>query len=200
MTTLSQTKGYYLFDQLFDSTLFRRIAQEGLEKLSQAEAQLLSQEYAWKERGGRPKRKLKSAPGGSVQDTIYQSKSLLQALQQTTGYTITPTGERGTYSYYTEPNDFLDIHRDINTCDLTLITCLHSSISEVSSSGLLYLYTQRPHDPLQAICRDRLWGYETVQLVTGQSILIEGGIVPHGVNPLQENDQRIISALCYRRL
>ncbi len=200
MTTVSQSTGYFLLDQLFDAPLLWRLTQESLEQLSRAGSHQCSREHAPEERGGKPRRKLTSAPGGPVQDAIYQSSTLLRKLEQTTGYSMVPTGTRGTYSYYTAENDFLDIHRDINTCDLTLISCLHSTIREASPSGLLYLYTPRQQESLRTIYQDRFWGYETVQLIPGQSILIEGGIVPHGVNPIQGSDQRIISALCYQRL
>ena len=104
----------------------------------------------------------------------------------------------GTYSYYTEANDFLDIHKDIYTCDMTLITCLHSNIRKESASGCLYLYTQRQPESLASLYQNRTWGYETIHLEPGDSILIKGGILPHGLNPIKAGDYRIISALCYR--
>ena len=153
---------------------------------------------SWRKEAGRPKRKLKTSPGGVLQDSIYQSPRLINYLEKITGYSIIPTGQRGTYSFYLEEEDFLDIHRDINSCDLTLITCLKSNIKN-SSSGSLYLFTGRKNDTMSSLYRNRNWGYETIQLRVGQSILIEGGILPHGVNPLERGDQRIISALCFRR-
>ncbi|HEA22354.1 hypothetical protein LCGC14_0757310 [marine sediment metagenome] len=113
---------------------------------------------------------------------------------------IVPSGERGTNTFYDRENDYLDIHRDIDKCDLTLITCLYSALPPNSANGLLYLYLERQNEDLSSIYADRFWGYRTIALKPGQSILLQGGLVPNGINPMQANHRRIISALCYKRI
>ena len=151
------------------------------------------------ERGGKPKRKFRSAGGGPIQTAIYQSSQLLEVIYQRAGQVVQPTGQRGTYTYYCSENDYLDIHRDIYTCDMTLITCIQSDISDTDAHGQLYLYADRTHESLYSIYNNRSWGYKTVNLKPGESILIAGGVVPHGVNPLKASQNRIISALCFRQ-
>ena len=113
---------------------------------------------------------------------------------------IVPSGERGTYTFYAEENDYLDIHRDVDYCDLTLITCLHSTLPQNDAHGLLNIYCERSDESLASIYNDRFWGYRSLSLRPGQSILLQGGIVPHAVNPMRANHHRIISALCFKRI
>ncbi len=199
MDTTADIQPYYLFDNLFDDALFHRFAQEPIQLYGQARHHVITEgEIA--ERGGTPKRKFRSVGGGPVQNAIYASKNLLSHISDQTGMQIAPSGQRGTYTFYAEENDYLDIHRDVDQCDLTLITCLYSTIPQNSANGLLYLYSERLNENLSSIYKDRYWGYRSICLKPGQSILLQGGIVPHGVNPIKANHLRIISALCYKRI
>ena len=199
METQLQTKPYYIFDQLFDSTLVNLLQKEANQLYIHAKENIVkTTEHA--ERGGMPKRKFKSVGGGDIQNKIYNSIRLSNFLSEYTGMNVIPSGERGTYSYYLQNNDFLDLHRDVDDCDLTLITCIHSNVNNTQSSGALYLYTKRASEKIESIYNDKLWGYETIHLKQGQSIFIKGGIVPHGVNPMSKNDNRIISVLCFKNI
>lgn len=199
MDTTADIQPYYLFDQLFDDALLHRFSQEPAQLFDRARQHIVSEGYI-AERGGTPKRKFRSVGGGPVQNAIYASNKLLSHLSDRTGMQIEPSGQRGTYTFYAEENDYLDIHRDVDECDLTLITCLHSTIPQNSAHGLLYLYPERRSESLSSIYKDRFWGYRSICLKPGQSILLQGGIVPHGVNPIKANQRRIISALCYKRI
>jgi hypothetical protein len=149
-------------------------------------------------RGGVPRRALQSAPGGPVQDSLYASPWLHASLTAYCGLPIVPSGNRGSYSYYVKPGDFLDTHLDIDTCDVTLITVLHDDTSPHERAGGLAVYPGRFGASLGDIRAAPDDGVAIVKARPGQSILILGGLVPHRVEPLGPTGQRIISALCFR--
>ena len=91
-------------------------------------------------RGGRPRRKLLTNLGGPVQDQLYRSEWLPQLLSRECGCTVTASGNRGSYSYYVRPGDFLDLHLDVDQCDITLIAALHDNSVSSDPSGALVLY------------------------------------------------------------
>ena len=78
-------------------------------------------------RGGVPPRQLSTAPGGLTQDELYRSPYLHAFLSQLCGGPIRPSGSRGSYSYYVAPADYLGLHLDIVTCDVTVISVLADS-------------------------------------------------------------------------
>ncbi|MDT7828137.1 hypothetical protein RQM65_05590 [Pricia sp. S334] len=199
MNTSADITPYFLFDRLFENALFDSFAQEALQLYRKSKKHIVA-DGEITERGGTPKRKFRAVGGGPVQNAIYASQKLLSHLCDRTEMHIVPSGERGTYTFYAEENDYLDIHRDVDYCDLTLITCLHSTLPKNHAHGLLNLYCERSNESLASIYKDRFWGYQSVFLRPGQSILLQGGIVPHGVNPMQANHHRIISALCFKRI
>ena len=149
-------------------------------------------------RGGRPRRALQTAPGGAVQDALYASPWLHATLSAHCGSLIAPSGNRGSYSYYVQPGDFLDTHLDVDTCDVTLITVLHDDTDPGDPAGGLAVYPYQLGGSLARIRRTPETGVAVVKARPGQSILILGGLVPHRVEPLGATGQRIISALCFR--
>ena len=149
-------------------------------------------------RGGVPRRALQTAGGGQVQDAFYASPWLHASLGALCGVLVAPTGNRGSYSYYVQPGDFLDTHLDIDTCDVTLITVLHDDTDPTAPGGGLAVY---PHQFGASLARIRAApgaGVTVVKARPGQSIVLLGGLVPHRVEPLGPSGQRIISALCFR--
>jgi hypothetical protein len=98
-------------------------------------------------RGGCPNRRYWSIAGGDLQDSYYHSPRLIDYLAARVGVPVAPTGVRGSYSYY-RPGDFLGLHRDVETCDLALITCLYHGPAATPSSGSLTLYPGRSDEPL----------------------------------------------------
>lgn len=149
-------------------------------------------------RGGNPPRRYLTAPGGPIQDAFYRSDWVLGVLQQVTGTLLIPTGGRGTYSYYARPGDYLALHRDIVTCDVAVITCLNEGPHVVGPSGMLCLYPDRIYEPLSAIRNSLEKKAVGVRLMPKQTIVLFGGIVPHMLLPVADQQVRIISVLCYR--
>jgi hypothetical protein len=149
-------------------------------------------------RGGSPARRFLSALAGPVQDAFYQSAEILRILQHVTGLHVARTGGRGTYTYYARPGDYLAIHRDIETCDLAVITCLHDTLGTAGHGGALCLYPNRLFEQLSAIRSTPDQDVIAVRLHVGQTLLMLGGLVPHAVLPVIENQIRIVSILCYR--
>jgi hypothetical protein len=111
---------------------------------------------------------------------------------------VTPTGERGTYSYYVRQGDYLALHRDVEACDVAVITCVYESALNVG--GGLCVYPDRIHEPLSAIRAAPERGMVSVPLRPGQTVVMLGGIVPHHVLPMAQGQVRIVSVLCYRAL
>jgi hypothetical protein len=148
-------------------------------------------------RGGKPRRRLASASGGPVQDELYRSAWLPQMLTEACGTPILPSGNRGSYSYYVRPGDFLDLHLDVDRCDVTMITTLHDNSAETDSSGALLLYPGRIGEPLSAIRARPDEGASCVKLALGQTIVLFGGLLPHRLLPTAAGQVRIVSVLCF---
>jgi hypothetical protein len=149
-------------------------------------------------RGGMPPRALQSAGGGAVQDALYAAPGLHALLSAHCGAQIQPSGNRGSYSYYVQPGDFLDTHLDVDTCDVTLITVLHDDTDPRDRAGGLAVYPGMLGAPLSAVRAEPERGMALIKARPGQSILLLGGLVPHRVEPLGPSGQRVISALCFR--
>ena len=145
-------------------------------------------------RGGVPPRQLSTAPGGPAQDSLYQSRSVVEFLSRLCGGPIRPSGSRGSYSYYVAPDDHLGLHLDIVTCDVTLISVLADS--SPNQGGSLAVQRRNVGIPLSVLRRSSQTGEEVVKAPAGSTIVILGGLVPHRVLPLTAG-QRVISALCF---
>jgi hypothetical protein len=151
-------------------------------------------------RGGKPRRKLLSTGAGPVQDALYAQTSLHQWLSAECRLTIVPSGNRGSYSYYVRDGDFLDLHRDIETCDVTMITVLHDNSLPIDSAGALVIYPGHIGKPLSAVRERPHEGASVVKVAAGQTIIMFGGVVPHRVLPVAQGQVRIISVLCFQAL
>ena len=127
--------------------------------------------------------------------TLDRSLELLRGL---TGIAWAPSGEGGTYSYYRRPGHHLGVHRDIDACDLAVITCVHESSRANDRAGALCLYPGRTRDALPGLRARPEDGALYVRLEPGQSLVLLGGIVPHRVVPVGERHARIVAPLCYR--
>jgi hypothetical protein len=149
-------------------------------------------------RGGTPARHFRSVPGGRVQEAFYQSPWLIKFLSERCNVSLTPLGGQGTYSFYAETGDYLAIHRDIEACDLAVITCLYNGPRRDDYSGALCLYPTRLFEPLSTIRATPQEGALAIGLEPGQTIIMFGGIIPHTLLPVSSGQTRIVSVLCYR--
>lgn len=150
-------------------------------------------------RGGEPARRFLSAPGGPIQQWVYRDPRTADALQSATGLNLEPTGTVGTFAYYCRAGDHLALHRDIDSCDVALITCLaDTGAGPHAGGGEQWLYPGRWQEPLSQIRRTSQRGGASVRLRPGQSLLLLGGLIPHLVSPVVTNQTRIVSLLCFR--
>lgn len=190
--------GFQVFEGLLTPDYRARMLSEALQQLPQAEDCAVTAPDTEEVRGGTPRRNLLSAPGNAVQDAFYTAGWMLDFLHQVTGVPVQPSGLRGTYSYYARPGDYLALHRDIETCDLAVNTCLYDTGTASDGGGLLHLYPERAFEPLSALRQNPDEGALPLRLLPGQTIVMLGGIVPHEVLPVVGEQVRIMSVLCYR--
>jgi hypothetical protein len=149
-------------------------------------------------RGGSPARRFLSSQGGPIQDRFYRDPWLAGFLAERTGTQVAPTGERGTFTYYVRPGDHLAIHRDVEACDVAVISCLHDNARPEQTGGCLAVYPERIHEPLSSIRATPQNGAIRFRLELGQTIVLFGGVVPHTILPLEPEQARIVSVLCFR--
>lgn len=196
-TLVTAHHGFAVTDTIPDPATLDALRLEAWAAYESADRQECETDDGEEGRGGMPRRRLYSAGAGPTQDAFYHDPVLAQQLSALCGMTITPSGSRGSYSYYAANGDFLDLHRDVDTCDVTLITVLHDTTDAGSASGALVLYPDRLGEPLSEIrtCPDD--GAVVLKLVPGQSIILLGGVVPHYVAPVVTGQARVISALCF---
>ena len=110
------------------------------------------------------------------------------------GGPVRPSGSRGSYSYYVSHGDHLDLHLDIVTCDITVISVLADSSPD--QGGALAVQRGNVGVPLSILRQTPQAADEVVKAAAGSTIVLLGGLVPHRVLPLSTG-QRVISALCF---
>lgn len=190
--------GFAVYSGLPDEVTLAQLYNEAAEGYPRATVQECSDDDLEEVRGGRPRRRLLSVEGGPTLDSLYAWDWLMDFLSSACGVPVVPSGNRGSYSYYARPGDFLDLHRDVETCDLAMITGLHDNSNRSDLAGALVLYPRRIHEPLSAIrARPNDEAY-AVKLLPGQTIIMLGGVVPHRLLPVREGQVRIVSVLCFR--
>ena len=141
-----------------------------------------------------------SVEGGEVQDALYRCAGMAQFVGSLTGEPMRPTGVRGTFSYYDRGGDHLALHRDIDACEVAVISCLRDTGgTSTRGGGHLCLYPTRVAEPLSAIRASPARGAVVCPLAVGQTIVLLGGVVPHVVLPIAAGRQRVVSILCYQR-
>jgi hypothetical protein len=195
---LLQQGGFDVFEGLLNGDSYQLMLAEALNLAKTAQPSEVSTPDLEERRGGVPPRRFLNAAGGSIQDAFYTAPWMIDFLRQVTGVPVTPTGVRGTYTYYARPGDYLALHRDIETCDLAVITCLYDNSSWSGYAGTLCLYPERLLEPLSAIRASLDQGVIRLRLKPRQTLVMWGGIVPHAVLPMAHHQVRIVSALCYR--
>lgn len=193
---LMKRGGFDVFEGLISPEIRAEMLSEALTLLPQAtdcEVHISDDE----ERGGTPRRRFATGRGGPLQQAFNTAPWLLAFLRDLTNPSLIYSGEVGTYSYYLRAGDYLEIHRDIVTCDVAVITCLYDSSMD-EDGGRLCLYPERYLEPLSKIRATPEQGTEKVRLGVGQTIVMYGGIIPHSLLPLAEGKTRIVSVLCFK--
>jgi hypothetical protein len=196
-SALMKRGGFDVFEGLVDEHMRSGMLSEALTLLPGAvecEVQVSDDEEV---RGGKPRRRFANGPGGALQQGFNTAPWLLDFLRDLTNPRLIYTGEVATYSYYLRTGDYLEIHRDIVTCDVAVITCLHDLALD-DDGGCLCLYPDRVLDPLSQIRATADQGAVKVRVGPGQTIVLYGGIVPHALLPVFEGQARIVSVQCYR--
>lgn len=188
--------GFDVFAGLLESRYLEAMQAEAVAAYEESAISDVSESVDGEERGGSPARRFASACGGPVQEALYYAPWLAEFLGDLTSAPVRPTGDRGTFSYYVRPGDHIDVHRDIETCDLAIITCLLDTAPE-ETGGSLCVYPDRIPEPVRTIRATPHRGLQHVHLAPGQTIVLLGGIVPHRLEPVSQTQQRVVSVMCY---
>lgn len=197
---LMRRGGFDVFSGIADEFVRDALLAEAVEQQKTSVECSVSETDTEEHRGGAPCRRFLTGEGGEVQRAFYHSDWLINFLRSVTTAFLHPTGAYGTFSYYSRTGDFLDIHRDILTCDVAVITCLANNFETGRNGGKLRLYPSRTQEFLSEIRAEPEKGASEIQLEAGQTLVMYGGIVPHELLPVAENQSRIVSVLCYEAL
>ncbi len=196
---LLQQGGFTVLRQWLPPAFLNALAAEAQDQKQISTAVEVSKSDAELTRGGSPARKFLSAPGASVQRSLYLDRSAMQSVADLARLPIQPTGGGGTFTYYCRAGDYLTIHRDIVACDVAVITCLEENGAE-GSGGKLCLYPARIHETLPQVRRDPTRGALPLRLAPGDTAVLFGGVVPHCTLPVAAGQNRVVSLLCYRAI
>jgi len=197
--TLLARSGGSIRARLVDARALADLQEEAARQAVDARQMLVARPVSGDRYRGDPDRWLDSAQGGPALHAFYHAPHVLELLRSLTGLTWRTTGEAGSFSYYRRPGHHLGLHRDIETCELAVITCLRDDRpSPDSAGGVLCLYPSRSTEPLADIQGSLDTRAIEVRLAPGESIVLLGGIVPHRLTPVTHGQMRIITPLCYR--
>ena len=199
-TPLMRRGGFDVFSGIADECIKNLLLAEAIAQQSIMTESFIDESDTEEIRGGAPRRKFLSSAGGELQRGFYHADWLIKFLRDLTTPFLHPTGQYGTYSYYARYGDFLEVHRDIAACDVAVITCLENTFGADKSGGKLCLYPSRTKELLSEIRRAPDAGAEKIFLEAGQTLVMYGGIIPHALLPVAENQTRIVSVLCYEAL
>jgi hypothetical protein len=191
------TGGFRIYTDLPDAVTRTQLLGEALTLYKDAVLQESWDDDDADGRGGKPRRRFSTSQAGPVQDALYRSAWLPRRLSAECGVPIFASGNRGSYSYYVRPGDFLDLHLDVDSCDVAVITVLHDNAPADDPAGALALYCGRIGESLSAVRARPNEGAHLVKLAAGQTIVLFGGLVPHKLLPVGRGQVRIISVLCF---
>jgi hypothetical protein len=196
LSPLLRSGGFHLARAWPGHRLVKALLDEASEALAHARENRVDASDGEEGRGGSPRRRFLSAPGGECQSALFGDPDLRRHLSELMGVPLRPSGLAGTYSYYTRPGDFLTIHRDVVTCDLALITCLQDSGAK-GHSGASCLWPGRRDEPMSTLRANPGPGGQVLHLEPGDTMVLLGGIVPHAVLPVAPGQRRVVSLLCF---
>lgn len=197
-SALMKKGGCAIYDHFPSAAVCARLLVESRLCLTGAVATAIATSDVEEVRGGNPARRFISAGGGELQAAFYHNPETARFLARIGTCFVRPTGEYGTYNYYARPGDHLALHRDIETCDMAVITCLLDRHRMGSTGGLTRFYPTRRHEMLSRIRATPDVGAVRVRLQVGHTMVMFGGVVPHLIEPLGSGELRIVSILCFR--
>jgi len=190
--------GGYLVLRLLRESGLQALAEEAFQQHEHAETARTTDATANDSAEGNPNRWLESASGGPMLYAFYHAAGVRRVLRAISGVLWQPSGGSGAYSYYRGQGHHLGLHRDIDECDLALITCIYDVRETNSASGGLVIYPSRQNDSLEQIERSPEPGAVELALRPRESLVLLGGLVPHRLDVLAEGHVRIVAPLCYR--
>jgi hypothetical protein len=194
---LQKQGGFAVFAGLLTWEWHKSMLQEAnnLFPYAQESKAILADLEEW--RGGNPPRTFLSTVAGPVQQSFYHSLGLSRFLEQVTRLSVHLSGIQGTYCFYCRKGDYLSLHRDIEACDLAMITCLQDDAPSYDRGGVLCVYPNRYEEPLSQIRATLHQGCVPVHLAPNHTIIMYGGIIPHLITPTVNSQVRIVSILCF---
>ena len=183
--------------RLLDDAAVANLSSEALARHSDAVVQEVCCPGEEFERRGDPDRWLETATGGPLLQSFYDSELARNTIAGLTGVRWRTAGGLGTFSYYRRAGHHLGLHRDLELCDLAVITCVYDDAGDKTSSGVLRLYLSRTNETLEAIRADDRGGVH-VRLSPGESLVLLGGVIAHKLLPMRPGHTRIVAPLCYQ--
>lgn len=195
---LYKNGGYTVLNEMIMPELQTDLLQEAWDQLPRGTREEVARSNSEEWRGGCPARRFITVPGESRLDSVYHSKEIKSFLQYLTGLPICPSGLRGQYIFYLEPGDYISVHRDVEPCDVVMITCLYDNRPYEAMGGTLYFYPTRSTEPLSLIRQNSGKDCLGIKLAMGQTLILFGGCIPHGTIPIVPGQIRVVSTLCFQ--
>jgi hypothetical protein len=185
--------------RLLDERWLQALRTEAEAGAAKASAALVEHPRDEDTKRGDPDRWIDWTTGGASLDAFYTSPAVLAFLERLTSVRWMPSGAGGTYTYYRRAGHHLGLHRDVDQCDLALITCVWDEGRPIDGlSGVLRLYPTRVGERLSDVRRTPGHGATDVSLIGGETLVLLGGIIPHTLLPMAAGHSRVVAPLCYR--
>jgi len=190
--------GFQIERQLFSKESLWAMFDEACRLFANSSEELRENSDIEEWRGGLPPRKLLTTGGGPVQDRLYRAHTLQVLLSQLIGVPVQASRDRAGYSYYCRPGDYLGLHRDVETCDISVIVVLSDNTDSQQEGGELILYPKKIQDPLSVIRQNPKIDAVPIKLAAGETCILAGGMVPHLVRPVGKGQYRITAPMCFK--
>lgn len=188
--------GVELYCGLFDRAALGRMLDEATSqpaRLDVVDPDAVDDEQV---RGGRPGRRIRSVPGGPLQQALFAAPRLAAFIAGEVGAPVRPCGAQASYSIYLGDGSHLGIHRDVIGCDAALVTCLHDDAPR-DDDGALDVWFDDALTSLGMLRAEPDARRTRIALGPAETMLIHGGVLPHRVPPLHAPRARIVSLMCF---
>lgn len=142
--------------------------------------------------------RLLSEAGRRLLADFVTAPELLDTLYKLTGQRWAPRNSAGfSYTFLRTAGHNNGLHRDVEACELSLVTCLDH---QPGDGGDLLLYPERVAEPLSAIRATPEQGCVRLRLQPGETLVMFGKEIPHRVTSIGAGRTRITVATCYKRV